>query len=152
MSITRRSERLDMADDVMLFDALDEGEVTEVIRPAAIMPENAARAVLGEMAMRDVRAGGTWHTTPVLWRRYDRGWDSMGDAGEAKLLGSLQVAYGTPTRYEITVYRCTITREGQEAGWDVMSLTNEALGFGGLDLATCPRAQLSAPPQRFRMR
>ena len=128
-----------MTDDVMLFDALDEGEVTGGHPPAAIMPENAARAVLAEMAMRDVRAGGTWHTTPVLWRRYDRGWDSMGDAGRGQAPGQPPGRVGTPTRYEITIYRCTITREGQAAGWDVMGLTNEALGFGGLDLATCPR-------------
>lgn len=141
-----------MDEDVLLFDALDEGDVTEVIRPAAIMPESAARAVLSELAMRDARAGGVWHTTPTLWRRYDRPWTTAEDPGFALLMGSLQVAYGTPTKYEITIYRCTITRDGQAARWDLTGLTNEALGFGGLDLATCPRAQLAAPPQRFRMR
>jgi hypothetical protein len=141
-----------MAKDVLLFDALDEGIVTEVIRPAAIMPEAAARQVLSELAMRDVRADGVWHTTPTLWRLYDRPWTTQDTPGEAQLMGSLQVAYGTPTRYEITIYRCTITLEGQQAGWHVQRLTNEALGYGGLDLATCPRAQLTDPPQRFRMR
>jgi hypothetical protein len=139
-------------EDVLVFDALDEGVVTEVIRPAAIMPESSARAVLAELAMRDVRADGEWHTTPTLWRRYDQPWATQDSPGDAQLLGSLQVAHGTPTKYEITIYRSTITREGQSAGWDVTSLTNEALGFGGLDLATCPRAKLAAPPQRFRMR
>lgn len=139
-------------DEAVLFDALDEGIVTEVIRPAAIMPETAARSVLSELAMHDVRGGGLWRSTPTLWRRYDRPWATHEEPGAARLLGSLQVAYGTPTRYDITIYRCTITVEGQQAGWHVQNLTNEALGFGGLDLATCPRAQLNAPPKPFRPR
>jgi hypothetical protein len=32
----------------------------------------------------------------------------------------------------------------------VESLCDEALAFGGLDLATCPRATLQAPPKPFR--
>jgi hypothetical protein len=141
-----------MSDDMLLFDALDEGVVTEVIRPAAIMPEQAARSVLVELAVRDVRSGGTWHTTPTLWRRFDRPWSSPEAPGASQLLGSLQVAYGTPTKYEITIYRATITQQGLDHGFDVVALTDEALGFGGLNLATCPRAQLAPPPQRFRMR
>ena len=136
----------------MVFDALDEGVITEVIRPAAIMPENSARAVLVELAVRDVRAGGVWHSTPALWRRYDSPWSSTEHPGTSQLFGSLQVAYGTPTKYEITIYRCTITRAGAASGYDVVTLTNEALGYGGLDLATCPRAALAPPPQRFLMR
>ena len=45
----------------------------------------------------------------------------------SELIGSVQVAYGTPTRYELTIYRVTITRRGQELGWTVESLTDEAL-------------------------
>jgi hypothetical protein len=32
----------------------------------------------------------------------------------------------------------------------VASLCDEALKFGGLTLATCPRADLKPPPQPFR--
>lgn len=138
-------------DELVIFDALDDGVVTEVIRPAAIVPENAARAILVELAVRDVRSGGPWHAEPSLWRRYDRPWPGP-HPGPALLLGTLQVAYGTPTKYEITIYRATVTREGTESGFDVMSLTDEALGFGGLTLAACPRAALAAPPKPFRMR
>jgi hypothetical protein len=62
----------------------------------------------------------------------------------------IQMAYGTPTRYEITIYRVTLTPVGTSAGWTVTSLCDEALGFGGLDVATCPRADLPAPPKPFR--
>jgi hypothetical protein len=62
------------------------------------------------------------------------------------------VAYGTPTRYEITIYRVTVTKFGNEQGWTVTTLCDEALGFGGLDLANCPRAALSDPPKPFVFR
>jgi hypothetical protein len=44
----------------------------------------------------------------------------------------------------------TVTRFGTTHGWTVESLCNEALGFGNLDLAGCPRATLNAPPKPFR--
>lgn len=133
-----------------MTEAYDEGVVTEVIRPAAILPEESARAVLVELAIRDVHGNGDWHATPTLWRRYDRPWDGVDQPGTSQLIGSMQVAYGTPTRYEITIYRCTITRFGQEFGWTVESLCNEALSYGGLSLENCPRATLSPPPTPFR--
>src|SRR5206468_10713337 len=132
-------------------EAYDEGVVTEVIRPAAVLPEESARAVLVELAVRDVRADGCWHATPTLWRRYDHPWDGVDQPGSAQLVGSMQVAYGTPTRYEITIYRCTITTFGQLSGWTVETLCDDALAYGGLTLATCPRADLKEPPRPFRM-
>jgi hypothetical protein len=126
--------------------------VTEVIRPAAVLPESAARTVLVELAIRDVRADGHWWSSPVLWQRYDRPWDSAEAAGGSRLIGSMQVTYGSPTKYAITIFRATITVAGAEHGWTVESLCDEALGFGGYTLADCPRADLKAPPKPFRMR
>ena len=138
--------------EMLVSEAYDEGVITEVIRPAAILPETNARDVLVELALRDVTNSGNWHAQPSIWRRYDRPWDGAdGAEGSAELLGSIQVAYGTPTRYEITIYRATVTRFGSEHGWCVETLCDEALGFGGLDLATCPRADLRPPPRPFRM-
>ncbi|MGZ6827928.1 MAG: hypothetical protein ACXVGH_14175, partial [Mycobacteriales bacterium] len=76
--------------------------VTEVIRPAAVLPESAARAVLVELAVRDVRSDGLWWSSPVLWQRWDRPWGDPESSGGAQLLGSLQVTYGTPQKYAIT--------------------------------------------------
>lgn len=135
----------------LLVDVYDEGVVTEVIRPAAIVHEEVARLVVGELALRDVRAGGNWRATPTLWQRYEREAQPGEDTPpETELIGTIQVAYGTPTRYDITIYRATITRLGQDHGWDVTKLCDEALSFGGLDLATCPRASLVPPPRPFR--
>ena len=127
--------------------------VTEVIRPAAVLPEEAARVVLVELAHRDVRSGGAWASSPTLWQRYTGPWNGAGGAtpGEAMLLGSLQVTYGSPTRYAITIYRATVTTHGATAGWTVEALCDEALGYAGLTLADCPRADLKPPPKPFRM-
>ena len=124
-----------------------EGVVTEVIRPAAVLGEELARTVLVELALHDARSGGLWESSPSLWRRYDRSWDGEdGGPGNAGLVGTIQVAYGVPTRYDITLFRATITWLGSEQGWTVESLCDEALSFAGLDLASCPRADLAAPP------
>lgn len=134
-------------------EAQDEGVVTEVIRPAAILPENATREVLMQLALNDVRVGGQWQADPAVWRRFDRPWDGEdGGAGSAGLLGTIQVAYGVPTRYEITIFRVTVSQLGDESGWSVSSLCDEAIGYGGLTLETCPRAELAAPPRPFRFR
>jgi hypothetical protein len=134
-------------------EAVDEGVVTAVIRPAAILPENATREVLMQLALNDVRVGGLWQADPSVWRRYDQPWDGLdGGPGSAALLGTMQVAYGIPTRYEITIFRATISEIGHRSGWTVESLCDEALGYGGLTLATCPRASLAAPPRPFRFR
>jgi hypothetical protein len=135
----------------LMTELYDDGVVEEVIRPAAVLPEEAARLVLVELALRDIDAGGTWRASPTTWHRYDRP-RHVNDPTpmESRLIGTMQVAYGTPTRYEITIYRATVTRLGTSAGWTVESLCDEALGFGGLTLATCPRAALTAPPKPFR--
>jgi hypothetical protein len=134
----------------LMAEAYDEAVVTEVIRPAAIIPEEAARAVLVELALRDVQNGGCWQSEPTLWSRYDRPWHGAANPAGAELLGTIQVAYGAPTKYEITIYRVTVTCFGTAAGWSVESLCDEALAFGGLRLADCPRAELLAPPKPFR--
>lgn len=124
--------------------------VTAVIRPAAILPERAARQVLVELAHRDARAGGLWISTPSTWQRYETPWDDATAPGSARLLGTMQVSYGVPTRYDITIYRATITRAGNDEGWTVEALCDEALAYGGYTLTGCPRAELTAPPGPFR--
>ncbi|MDQ1705931.1 MAG: hypothetical protein QOF18_2297 [Frankiaceae bacterium] len=131
-------------------EAPDEGVVSEVIRPAAVIPEEAARTILMELALRDVRVDGLWEAEPTVWRRFDGPWDGVnGTPGTAELLGTIQVAYGVPTRYEITLFRATITKLGSQSGWSVSDLCDEALRFGGLTLETCPRADLKPPPRPF---
>lgn len=134
----------------LLYDDLT---VTEVIRPAAVLSEQCARAVLGELRARDVSLGGHWRAEPGCWRLYQHPWVGEHARSDASsdLMGSIQVAYGMPTRYEITIFRATITLLGSRCGYTVTSLCDEALAFAGLTLATCPRIDMPAPPQPFRM-
>ena len=76
----------DVAQLEMLSAAVnDDFIVTEVIRPAAVLPELAARAILAELALRDVRAEGDWLADPSTWQRYDRPWGSpLGNDGESR--------------------------------------------------------------------
>jgi hypothetical protein len=133
-----------------LDEAYDEAVIDEVIRPAAIVPEEAARAILVELSLNSVHADGHWRAEPSRWHRYDRPWPGESPDDATGLVGTLQVAYGTPTKYEITIYRVTITKLGATLGWTVKSLSDEALGLGGLSLDQCPRAALSTPPKPFR--
>jgi hypothetical protein len=136
--------------ETLVSEMQDEGEVSEVIRPAAIVPEEAARAILMQLSLRDLSLGGVWEAEPAQWRRYGApGQDECGD-DRPELAGTIQIAYGVPTRYEITIFRATVTVIGQRLGWTVESLCDEALAHGDLGLATCPRADLAPPPPPMR--
>jgi hypothetical protein len=135
--------------EALISEMQDEGVVTEVIRPAAVVPEEAARTILMQLSLRDLTLGGVWEAEPAQWRRYGApGQDERDEAAE--LAGTIQIAYGVPTRYEITIFRATVTAAGQRLGWTVESLCDEALAHGELSLATCPRADLAAPPAPMR--
>ena len=138
--------------DQAYVDAVDEGAVTQVIRPAAVIPEEAAHDVLMALSLRDVRVGGVWQAEPSVWRRFDAPWEGDDAGVGSELIGSIQIAYGVPTRYEITIFRATITKVGAQQGWTVEALCDEALAFGGLSLASCPRADLKPPPRPFSFR
>jgi putative intracellular protease/amidase len=135
----------------LLYDGLT---VTEVIRPAAVLSETNARVVLASLQTNDVRQGGRWYAEPGCWRLYESPWagDVESVADKDRLIGSIQVAYGMPTRYEITIFRATITLAGSRCGYTVTSLCDEALSFAEVSLAKCPRVDLVAPPKPFRMR
>lgn len=148
-----KASGLDDALEMLAEQAYEDVAVSEVIRPAAVLPETAARAVLAELSYNSVYATGLWWSSPTLWQRYDRPWNGRQDTqGDAVLLGALQVAYGTPRKYDITIYRATVSMLGSLNGWSVESLCDEALGYGGYTLADCPRADLKPPPKPFRMR
>ena len=118
-----------------------------VIRPSAVLGEKAARAVVSELEYRDVSKGGVWSASSGLWQRYDVPWDGVGGTrGTAKLVGSIAAVYGTPSKYDITIYRVTTTDHGRETGWTVERLCDDALQYAGLTLETCPRTALVTPP------
>lgn len=127
--------------------ALVATDTTTVIRPAAVLHDKAAAAIVAELARLDVGKGGVWNASAGLWQRYDKAWDGVpGGRGSAVLVGSIMAVYGTPSRYQITLYRVTVTAAGSALGWTVDALCDDALSYGGMTLATCPRAELTSPP------
>jgi hypothetical protein len=130
----------------------DEFATTEVIRPAAVLMESAARQILRGLTDDDVRDGGHWLTSPGVWQRYDRPWpEGAKDPGEAVHLGTVRSIYDSPQRYFVTIFRASITPEGLERGWSVDTLCDDALKHAALTLAECPRAGFSPAPMPFRM-
>ena len=124
-------------------------EIGVVLRPAAVLPRFAAEKVVESLSNLDVASGGVWVVNPGLWQRYDKPWDGLaGMTGSSKLIGTIGSAYGSPTRYEITLYRVTITPHGVESGWTIESLCDDALAHADLSLANCPRANLAQPPEQ----
>ena len=122
-------------------------ETSRVIRPAAVLNDEHARMVLAELESQDVATGGVWNASIGLWQRYDRPWDGPGGTmGEARLVGTIATVYGSPTKFEITIYRATITSHGAECGWSVERLCDDALAAAGLTLESCPRANLIEAP------
>lgn len=117
------------------------------IRPAAILPIDAATRILAALEKLDVSKGGVWNATPGVWQRYDHPWDGpLGSRGTAELIGSIAVVYDRPRRNEITVYKATLTAAGQLQGWTTDAICNDALSYAGLTLASCPRDELAPPP------
>ena len=127
-----------------------DGSVSEVIRPAAIVPEEAARAILAELQLQSVDRGGLWLATTRQWSRYEQPGVGSGGHPTGELIGRIEAVYGATTRYEVTIYRVTVTPFGTANGWTVERLCDEPLGYGGLSLASCPRAQMAPPPKPFR--
>jgi hypothetical protein len=123
-------------------------ELTRVIRPAAVLREEAAARLQRVLEEQDVSRGGLWNVGPGLWQRYDVPWDiDTGLTAGSRLMGTIGVVYGAPSRYEITIYRVTVTAAGREAGWTVESVCDDALRHVGLSLSDLPRADLIDPPK-----
>ena len=127
-------------------------DTTAIIRPSAVLEERLATQLIRELEHRDVSRGGVWSASPGLWQRYDKPWDGPnGTHGTSFLVGSIAAIYGSPNKYDITIYRATVTERAQQAGWTVEALCDDALRFVDLTLATCPRTQLaSVKPDPFR--
>ncbi|MDQ1708825.1 MAG: hypothetical protein QOG49_210 [Frankiaceae bacterium] len=119
----------------------------QIIRPAAVLPEQAAATIVAALSANDVSRGGVWNASVSVWQLYDRPWAGVaGTRGDAQLVGTIAVVYDSPLRHQITIYKAAVTDFGVEIGWSVEGLCDAALQFAGLTLASCPRADLAAPP------
>lgn len=115
-----------------------------VIRPAAQLPERAARQILAWLAEHDVTRGGCWTHDVSTFQRYSGPFDGpAGLRGSAQLWGTLNIVW---EGYSVTIFRVRVTEAGAAAGCTVDSLCDEVLGVVGLTLASCPRASLAPAP------
>ena len=116
-----------------------------VIRPAAVLPDRAAREIMSWLARVDVTQGGCWMHDVSYIKRFSGPFDGpAGMRGSAVLLGSLHITW---ERYSVTIFRVNLTDDGVERGLTVDGLCDEVLGIAGLTLATCPRADLASAPR-----
>ena len=115
-----------------------------VIRPAAVLPDRAARDIMGWLADHDVTRGGCWAHDISYIKRFSGPFDGIaGMRGSAVLLGSLHITW---ERYSVTIYRVNVTDDGVARGLTVEALCDEVLSVAGHTLDSCPRADLVAAP------
>jgi hypothetical protein len=115
-----------------------------VIRPAAVVPERAARLLMAWVAANDVTHGGVWAHDIGYFKRFSGPFDGVaGMRGSAILLGSIHVTWD---KYDVTIFRVSLTEAGSDHGLTVESLCDELLSHADLTLATCPRADLAPAP------
>ena len=115
-----------------------------VIRPAAVLQQRAARAIMRWLEDHDVTRGGMWAHDVTYIKRFSGPFDGpSGMRGTAQLLGSIHIVWDS---YDATIYRVSVTDEGVARGLTVDALCDEVLAVAGLTLATCPRAELMPAP------
>jgi hypothetical protein len=117
-------------------------EADVVIRPAAVIPETAARELRAWLDGNSLEHGGLWSVGAAtgIWQRYDRAWNGpFGSRGDSQLVGTIYVTYNMPRRHEVVVHRVQVADHGLMLGWTTTRLVDELLAKVGLSIATCPR-------------
>jgi hypothetical protein len=121
--------------------------VASQVRPALVLPERQARALLSAAERGDVSRGGCFSAGPAGVQVWSGPWDGvLGTHGSSEHLGSVDWCYDTPTRHYITIYRVLVTSRGAAAGQTTSGLLGRVLAMAGVDAAG--QAQLAPPPPR----
>ena len=96
--------------------------VATQVRPAIVLPDREARALLSAAERADVSNGGCFSAGPAGIQVWSGPWNGLlGRHGDARHLGSVDWSYDTPTRHYITVYR-VLALAGVEAPKDALAL------------------------------
>jgi hypothetical protein len=122
--------------------------LTSQVRPALVLPELQARALLDAASHQDVSASGRFSGGPAgiqLWSGPFDGAD--GQKGTAVHLGSIDWTYDTPAKHWALIYRAMVTQAGIEHGETTLSILTQVLGLTGLSIEG-DRVQLPTPPVR----
>ena len=122
--------------------------LTSQVRPALVLPELQARALLDAAGREDVSQDGCFCAGPAgiqLWSGPFNGPD--GRKGTALHLGSVDWTYDTPAKHWALIYRAMVTQDGIEHGETTLSVLTRVLGLTGLSIEG-DRVQLPTPPVR----
>jgi hypothetical protein len=128
--------------------------LTSQVRPALVLPELQARALLDASSRDDIMAGGCFSAGPAGIQVWSGPFDGAdGSRGTAILLGSIDWTYDTPAKHWALIYRAMVTQDGIEHGETTTSVLARVLGLTGLSIEG-DRVQLPMPPVRdpFRRR
>ncbi len=122
--------------------------LTSQVRPALVLPERQARALLDEAQRQDVGNGGTFAAGPAGIQVWSGPFDGPGGAkGSAIHLGSVDWTYDTPVKHWAMIYRAMVTHEGVARGETTTSILARVLSLTGLSVDG-DRVQLAVPPAR----
>jgi hypothetical protein len=122
--------------------------LTSHVRPALVLPELQARALLDAAMREDVSAGGCFSAGPAGIQRWSGPFDGPeGQKGSAIHLGSVDWTYDTPAKHWALIYRAMVTQPGIEHGETTLSILLSVLGLTGLSIEG-DRVQLAIPPVR----
>ena len=122
--------------------------VSTQVRPAIVLPDGEAGALLRAAEAADVARGGRFSAGPAGIQVWSGPWDGLlGSRGSAEHLGSVDWSYDTPSRHWITIYRVLVTAAGMAAGQTPQSVLDRVLHLAGVEPPADALA-LAAPPAR----
>jgi hypothetical protein len=122
--------------------------LTSQVRPALVLPELQARALLDAASREDIGREGSFSGGPAgiqVWSGPFNGAD--GSRGTAIHLGSIDWTYDTPAKHWALIYRAMVTQPGLEHGETTLSILTRVLSLTGLSIEG-DRVQLPTPPVR----
>lgn len=117
------------------------------VRPALVLAEKEARALLDASQTHDVSRGGLYCSSPIGIQVWDRPWATSDDPGSSVHLGSVDWSYDTPAKHYVTIYRVMVTAQGVDAGATPLSVITSVLGLTGIPVDG-ERVTMPAPPTR----
>jgi hypothetical protein len=129
-------------------EAVARPALTSQVRPALVLPELQARALLDAAAREDVSSHGGFSAGPAGIQVWSGPFDGPeGRRGTAVHLGSIDWTYDTPAKHWALIYRAMVTQEGIERGESTLSVLTRVLSLTGLSIEG-DRVQLPTPPVR----
>lgn len=141
--VTRPALGLQLKPEAVAVPAL-----TSQVRPALVLPELQARALLDAAARLDISAGGCFSAGLAGIQVWSGPFDGPGGSrGSAIHLGSIDWTYDTPARHWAMIYRAMVTQDGIECGESTTSVLARVLALTGLSIEG-DRVQLATPPVR----